>query len=687
VSPELERIIGKCLEKEPEDRYQSAKELAIDLRRLLTPSAVQSVETPFAGRKLWKALVAAALILVAAVIAGAFYVRSRQSPTRLTEKDTIVVADFSNTTGDPVFTDTLRQGLLVQLEQSPFLNILSDGRVQLTLRQTGRQPQGPLNDQLAREVCQRNQSKAFIAGSIARLGSNYVLGLRAVSCMTGDLLWQDQSQVPTKEGVLQSLDKQTSVLRQKLGESLANIEKSDVPLSQATTSSLEALQAYTFGVRKLSQVANRDALTYLNRAIQLDPDFAAAYARIGAAYANLEQSELADEYTTRAYLLRERGVTDLERIGIEAVYYGRVTGDLEKATRLTEVWKSTYPRDTNPYILLGNIYSNLGQYEKCVGEAREAFRRFQAQITYLNLADCLLFVGQFDEAKKLLAEAEARHLVGDTQFRISYQIAFLGSNQLEMERVVRAAAQDPDFERELLVEQSRSHAYCGRLNIAREFDHRAVAAARRSDLPETANTYLARAALREADFGQFMEARRTAAESLGVGKTRNVMFLASLAYARSGNLNKAQTLADELTRKYPSSTLLNLAGLPTIRAAIEIRRNNPARAIEILQQASSIELGDWAILQPAYTRGQAYLLLHRGAEAAAEFQKILDHPGVVRNDHIGALAHLWMARAHTVEKDIASARAEYEQFLTLWKNADSNILILKQAKAEYAKLQ
>ena len=494
---------------------------------------------------------------------------------------------------------------------------------------------------------------------------------------------QQQSQVAREEDVLQLLGKQAAELRSKLGESLASIQKFDVPLEQATTSSLEALHAYTLGVKEQYLANYPSAVTLLRCATDLDPKFAMAYVHLGSSYWYGGQQELGQENYQKAYLLGGN-VTEREKFHIEALYYTNVTGEIEKAVQVLELWKSIYPQDSVAHILLSVHYERLGQYEKELVEASAAFRTRPTPLTCFNLAGANVNLSRLREADELLANAESRELAKQDLPVLSYAAAFLRHDPSKMEQIVRAAPSGSRLEIWLLAEQSKTETYYGRLTREREFTRRAIELARHLRLDEDASSIDASAALREASFGNSTEARRYAAKALSLGRTIDVMSAASLAYARSGDPSKAQAVVDQLARKYPADTILTMRTLPLVRAAMSLNRNNSLQAVETLQSATSLELGD---LQVPYTRGQAFLTLHLGSEAGAEFQKILDYPGVVLNNPLGTLAYLGMARAYALEGDTAKSRTEYEVFLTLWKDADPDIPIYQQAQAEYAKLQ
>jgi tetratricopeptide (TPR) repeat protein len=656
-------------------------------------SAVKVAEVPVAGKKLWKVLVPAAVVLVAVAIAGAFYFRSRSTTptakaTPLTEKDTVVLADFDNKTGDTVFDDALKQALKVELEQSPFLNVLSDRKISETLRMMGRPTNERITVDVGRELCLRTGSKALLGGEISSLGSHYLIAVNAVACSNGDTLATEQVDAASKEEVLKSLSRAASSLRVKLGESLPSVQKFDVPI-EATTSSLEALKNYSMSVTIGREKGDAPAIPFLKRAIELDPNFPMAYAGLAVHYGNLVQPSLALEYATKAYGLRDR-VTEREKLRISATYF-RATGEMDRESQTYELWIANYPRDFVPRGNLGVIYSSIGQQEKALVEFQESVRLAPDNVTgYGNLGTAYYNLNRLDEAKNAFDQALARKLDGGFLRVEMYYLAFLRGDAAQMEQQMAWGAGKPGAEDMLLSAQSDTEAYYGRRSTARDFSRRAVDSAVRSDSKETAALWQANAALREAEWGDTVSAKQGVTAALALSPGRDVKVAAALALARTGDVLRAKVLVGELEKSYATNAILKLYWLPTINAAIELNKGNSSQALVSLEAATPYELQTATFinyLYPAYVRGQAYLLAHNGTGAAAEFQKLLDHRGAAVNFVTGALAHLQLGRAYAMAGDTAKAKSAYQDFFTLWKDADPDIPILKQAKAEYAKRQ
>ena len=749
LSPDFNSVIRKALEKDRSLRYQHASEIQADLRRLkrdtesgrytrvsssptgvaIVPespppaaamssasgmasaasaavasassgsspsvsssgtgltSLAPSVITPVTPRKRWPAIAVVAVIVIAAAAAGLLYYRSHQAP-KLTEKDTIVIADFTNTTGDAVFDGTLRQGLSAQLEQSPFLNLLSDQQVAKTLTLMTQPKDARLTGDLAREVCQRTASAATIEGSISSLGGQYVVGLKALNCHNGDLLAEEQATANGKEQVLQALGAAATKIRQKLGESLASVQKYDTPAESVTTPSLEALQAYTLGYQAM--VVKFDAaaaVPFFQRAISLDPNFAMAYARLGTSYNNLSQPSRAAENLRKAYELRDR-VSEREKFYIDSHYQDMALGDSEAARKTHELWAQTYPRDSTPFTNLGSIYQRLGDYDKELTAAQQAVKLNPGSgLNYGNLVDAYLNVNRLDEAKATAQEARAKHLDSPNISLYLYNVYFLQHDPAGMEREAAALMGKPGFEDAMLFAEAQTAAYGGQFQKMRELMRRAVESASRADEKETAALYRAGAAYWESLAGNADLAKQQAQAAVALSNGRDVEGLSALGLALAGDSAQATHLVDDLGKRFPQDTLVQSGYLPMIHGAMALASGNAAKALDALTPAAPYEIGAGSPGYPAYLRGQAYLKLRQGSAAAAEFQKIIGHPGAIVNDPIGAFAHLGLARAYALSGNTAKARIAYQDFFALWKNADPDLAILKEAKAEYAKLQ
>ncbi len=690
----LEEIIHRALEKDRELRYQHASDLRTELQRLKrdvesersSPSSEgRAAPVHGAGRKLWKFMIPAAVILIAAAIGGTLHYRSRQATARMTDKDTIVLSDFINKTGESVFDDTLKQGLAVQLEQSPFLDLLSEQRVSETLKLMGRAAGDRMTAEVAREVCQRTGSTTLVTGSIAGLGSQYVIGVKAVNCNTGDVLAEAQEQAAGKEAVLKALDAAAVSLRSKLGESLSTVQKYATPVEEATTPSLEALKAYSMGQKMVYTRGYTEALPFFQRAVDIDPNFAKAYSSMAALYLVLNETGRAVENARKAYDLREK-VSEPERFDIENNYYGAV-GEMEKAVQTCKLWQQTFPRAYLPHMILGNVYC-LGDWEKALKEYQEALRLGPHDMgNYFNLGVAYMALNRLDEAEAVFKQAEERGLETEFLPLCRYWLAFLKGDTAQMAQLVSAAMGKPLSEDLLLAAQADTEGWYGRLKSAHELTGRAMDSAQRGDAKERAAAYQALAALREVEAGNQKQARAEAQAAVKLAPNRDVRAIAALALARAGDTAGAEKLAAELDK----AALVQRYWLPTIRAGVALARHDPNRAIEMLKTVSPIELGQltdinsW--LWPVYVRGEAYLMLRDGKSAAAEFQKFIDHRGVVMNSPWGALARLGLARAYALQGDTTKARAAYQDFLTLWKDADPDVPVLKEAKAEYARLK
>jgi eukaryotic-like serine/threonine-protein kinase len=701
VPPKLEEIISKCLEKDRNLRYQHASDVRTDLQRLkrntesvLLPAVARAETASHAGIG-WNLTVP--VVLAIALLAVASYLYFPRT-AKFTDKDTIVLADFINKTGDPVFDEALRQGLAIQLEQSPFLSLISEERIRRTLRLMGRRADTPLTPEIAREVCERTGSAAVLEGSIAPIGSQYVLGLRAKHCRSGDILDEQQAQAARREEVLSALTQIASRFRTRVGESLATVQQHATPLEEATTPSLEALKAYSLGQKALNSGVAA-GIPYFLRATEIDPQFAVAYAWLGRAYSDSEQQGPAREATTKAWQLRNRA-SDQERFFISFSYQRLVLKNLEKARQTLEVWARTYPRDIPAHSFLGASPSmSLGKFEEAGEESQKALELDpDSAYAYYNLGLSYLFRNRLPEAEMTLQRVADRKLDIPEILAERFSLAFLKDNKTEMQRLA-ALAQEKygagEWIQDYMSDQEGSVlAFSGRLQEARVKSRRAVDIARQAGRQESASQHEAGVAVREALFGNAPEARHSAAAVLEFSGNRDAEYGAALALALVGDSARSQKLADDMARRSPEDTIVQLSYLPVLRAIIALNRSEPSKAIELLQPAALYELGNLGTdtigfvgsLYPIYTRGEAYLAAKRGAEATAEFQKILDHRGIIASDPIGALAHLQSGRAFVLTGDNAKAKTAYHDFLTLWKDADPDIPILKQAKAEYAKL-
>jgi len=723
LPPELGRVILKALEKDRAARFETASELLVSLKKLKgsgDSGRTRALSAAPLKRAPLRWAIEATLIL-ATVAAIAYLYFQHRSSHPLTAQDTVVLAEFTNTTGDPVFDGTLRQGLSAQLEQSPFLNLLSDERIAQTLALMSQSKDARLTDDLARQVCLRTGSAATIDGSIASLGSQYVLGLKAVNCQSGDLLAAEQVTANGKEQVLKALGEGATKMREKLGESLVSVEKYDAPPENVTTPSLEALQAYSAGFR--AQAVNNDspaAIASFQHAVSLDPNFAMAYARLGTNYGNLGEPTRAAESVRKAYELRGR-VSEREKFYITSHYANDVTGDLEAARRAYELWARTYPRDAIPPVNMTVICIALGELDKSVAAAQEAVKLDPGKgLPYANLVGSYLSVNRMDEAKATAQQAQARKLDSANIHLILYLVDFLERDAAGMEHEAAGLMGKPGYEDVMLDSESDTAAYGGQLAKARELTRRAAESAQRADEKETAAGYLAEAAVREALFGNPGPAKQQAQAALALSDGRDAEAISAMAMGRAGDAAAAMRLAGNLSQRFPEGTMVQSAYLPMIHAATLLGSGNApkdaGKAVAALAAAAPYELGIPTLtlsfsLYAIYLRGEAYLAGQQGAEAAAEFQKILDHPGLAANEPIASLAQLGLARSYAIEAGLfasavydrrpqddarnappqpdalAKARAAYQDFFALWKDADPDIPILKRARAEYSKLR
>jgi serine/threonine protein kinase/Flp pilus assembly protein TadD len=730
VPDRLEEIVTKALAKNRDQRYQSFNDMLVDLKRFKRSreDGVESERDTRAGRsqsastvtvidhvsqdaktvgtqlgarstvhpsssaeyivskisihKRAAAITLAAIVLAAIALSYFFYFKNR-APA-LTDQDTILIADFDNKTGDPVFDLTLKQALAVQLGQSPFLNIFGEERVRETLRLMNRSPDERVTPVIGREICQRQGLKAMLTGSIASLGRNYVISLEAVNTQTGETLAREQGEAEGKEQVLRSLGEAATRLREKLGESLSSIQKFDAPIVQGTTSSLEALKAFSLGIEQNRKGKFFEAIASLKHAVELDPNFARAYSLLAVNYGNTSQPGLAAEAAQRAFELRER-VSERERLNIADQYYSIVTGELNKAIEALELCAQTYPRDEEARHNLGFAYNLIGQHEKAVEAYREVLRlNPNLGISRANLSNTFVRLNRFEEARAMSDQTIALKFDSVSFRRNLYHLAFIHGDASAMKQQVDWASARPG-EYAHLNWQAGAAAFVGQWQKAQDFSNRAAELALQRNFKEEAGDSMSSNAEWAALFGHCGQRGPNLARAAALPRIPLSFFRAGMSLALCGDVAQAQTLNDEAVKRYPKFTLVNEIYLPLIRAAIEIQDSNQAQTIQKLQAASRYE--SVTFFYSNYLHGQAWLAERKGAEAASEFRKILDHRGWAPLSPLFPLAHLGLARAAVLQGDISKAQRSYQDFFALWKDADADLPILIEAKKEYEKVK
>ena len=657
---------------------------------------VAALPPPVQAKPIWrKWLLPAGGAAAIAGLGGLLLLRHHQ-PLTLNAQDSVLVADFTNLTGDPVFDQALRQGLEVQLQQSPYLNLVSEDRIQQTLRLMGQAPETQVTGQVAREVCVRTGTAALLEGSIQTVGARYVLNLRSTNCRTGDVIDREQVEVGKKEEVLEAITRMTTGFRKRVGESGATLQKHDVPLAEATTASIDALKAYSLGLQAEVSQTEDATIPFFKRALELDPKFAMAYAYLGLEYGSAGSSELATENIRKAYELADR-VSDNERFFISAYYYGRAAGNQERARQICEEWAETYPREFTPHAFLaGFIYPALANFDKAAEEARKEMEIAPEQwIVYYHLGANSLYAGRLNGAEEALHSASGRKIQTAKLLVLQYDLAFLKSDREAMQQAVNVAQGKPDSMDWMADRQAFSLAYAGQLQKARVLSRQAIALAQQQGNRERAAQFAIRSALWEAFFGNAREAKQGAASALGLAINREVDYGAAVAAGLAGDSRQAQAIADHLEHEFPEDTSIRFSYLPVIHAILALHRDDPAGAIHALEPAIPYELGAprgsvtcyFGALYPILFRGEAYLADHKGPEASREYQKLLDHRGTMIGDPVAVLAHLGLARSYALSGDESNARNQYKEFLALWKDADPELPVLKQAEAEYARLR